>query len=263
MAEPLVKVHLHEHAGTLILNRPAKRNALSRPMLAELEQGLRDLHGQRKVRAVILTGAGPAFCSGLDLAEMRETSLAEATQAQSQWYEDAVDYRELLQLMLRFPKPLIAAINGPALASGAGLALACDIVLAAEGATFGFPEPRRGLVAGVVAPLLAFRIGGGHAARLLLGAETISAAEAHRIGAVHEIVSADHLWPRAVALAEQCAASAPEALLLTKRMLNETVGEQLDTLLSAGSAVSATARTTEAASEGLAAFLEKRPPKWP
>ena len=263
MAEPLVKVHLHEHAGTLILNRPAKRNALSRDMLAELEQGLRDLHGQRKVRAVILTGAGSAFCSGLDLAEMRETSQGEAPQAQSQWYEDAVTYREVLDLMLRFPKPIIAAINGPALAGGAGLVLACDLVLGGTEATFGFPEPRRGLVAGVVAPLLAFRIGGGRAAHLLLGAEAISASEAYRVGIFHEVVETDRLWARAVEMAAQCAASAPEALLLTKRMLNETIGEQLETLLSAGSAVSATSRTTEAAAEGLAAFLEKRPPKWP
>jgi enoyl-CoA hydratase/carnithine racemase len=164
--------------------------------------------------------------------------------------------------MLQFPKPLIAAVNGPALAGGAGLMLACDVAIAAENAIFGLPEPRRGLVAGVVSPLLAFRIGAGQAGYLLMTARTIDAAWAHRIGMVHEVVLADHLWPRAVELSKECAKGAPESLQLTKRMLNETIGEQLRTLLTAGAAVSATARTTEAAAEGLSAFLEKREPHW-
>jgi len=136
-------------------------------------------------------------------------------------------------------------------------------VLGTDAAAFGLPEPRRGLVAGMIAPLLAFRVGAGRAAYLLLSAQTITATEAHRIGLYHELVPADHLWPRANELAGQCAACAPEALLLTKRMLNETIGEHLATMLTAGAAVSATARTTEAAAEGLSAFLEKREPKWP
>jgi enoyl-CoA hydratase/carnithine racemase len=257
---PLIRINVHEHAGTIILNRPEKRNALSRALLAELSQALGDLHLERRVRAVVLTGAGPAFCAGMDLLEMRETSQQE--NPHTQWHEDAVLYRDLLETMWRYPKPIIAAVNGPAMAGGAGLLLGCDLVVAAKTATFGLPEPLRGIVAGMVAPLLHFRIGGGQAARLLLSAQTIDAAEAHRIGLFHEIVEPDHLWPRAVELAAQCARSAPEALQLTKRVLNETVGEQLPTLLSAGAAASATARTTEAAAEGLAAFLEKREPKW-
>lgn len=256
----LIRINVHEHAGTIILNRPEKRNALSRALLAELSQALGDLHLERRVRAVVLTGAGSAFCAGMDLQEMRETSQQE--NPHTQWHEDAVLYRDLLETMWRYPKPLIAAVNGPAMAGGAGLVLGCDLVVAAKTATFGLPEPLRGIVAGMVAPLLHFRIGGGQAARLLLSAQTIDAAEAHRIGLFHEIVEADHLWPQAVELAAQCARSAPEALQLTKRVLNETVGEHLPTLLSAGAAASATARTTEAAAEGLAAFLEKREPKW-
>lgn len=259
--QPHVRVHVHEHAGTIILNRPDKRNALNREMLADLRQALDDLHMERRVRAVILTGAGTAFCAGMDLAEMLETS--RSSNAAALWYEDAKAYRDLIEEMWRFPKPLIAAVNGPAVAGGAGLLLACDVVLAAETATFALPEPLRGIVAGIVAPLLAFRIGGGHAARLLLTAVTIRSAEAHRIGVFHELVQADLLWARAVEVAAQCARSAPEALQLTRRVINETVAEQLPTLLSAGAAASATARTTEAAAEGLAAFIEKREPKWP
>ena len=258
---PLVKLHVHQHTGTIILNRPEKRNALSRAMIEELGQALEELHQERRVRAVVLAASGPAFCAGMDLAEMQITSRAD--DALARWHHDSVAYRDLIETMLRFPKPLIAAVGGPAMAGGAGLALACDLVLAAESASFGLPEPRRGLVAGMVAPLLVFRIGAGRAAYLLLSAATIPAAEAYRIGIYHEIVKADHLWPRANELAGQCAACAPEALLLTKRMLNETIGEHLTTMLSAGAAVSATARTTEAATEGLAAFLEKREPIWP
>lgn len=261
MAEPLVKVHLHEHAGTIILNRPDKRNALNRSMIEQLEQAFRDLHGQRKVRSVLLMGAGETFCSGLDLAEMQETSRAD--NAQALWYEDAVALRDLLELMLRFPKPIIAAVQGAALGSGAGLALACDMIIAAKTAAFGLPEPRRGLVAGLVAPLLTFRVGSGRAAYLMLTAQTINADEAFRVGLFQEVVPADHLWPRAVELSAMVADSAPEAILLTKRLLNETIGEYLDTLFSAGAAVTATSRTTEAAAEGIAAFVEKRPPKWP
>jgi enoyl-CoA hydratase/carnithine racemase len=256
----LVQVKVNDHTGTIILDRPAKRNALTRRLLEELEQAFDDLHQEKRVRAVILTGAGTAFCAGMDLAEMRET--AESDNPDQQWGRDAVVYRDLLSQMLQFPKPIIAAVNGPAVAGGAGLVLASDIVLAAPEASFGLPEPRRGIVAGMVSPLLVFRVGGGQAARLLLSSALIDAEEAHRIGLFHQMVAADTLGAQAAEVAKECAKGAPEALLLTKRMLNETIGEHLATLLSAGAACSATARTTEAAAEGLAAFMEKREPEW-
>jgi len=261
MSDTLVRIHIHESTATVIMNRPTKRNALSRNMLAELSQAFSDLHQERRVRAVILTGSGPAFCAGLDLGEMLDAS--QTPNAYASWQSDAIAYRDLVVQMLYFPKPIIAAVNGAALAGGAGLVLAADIVIAAEGASFGLPEPRRGIVAGLVAPLLAFRVGGGPAGYLLLTATPIFASEALRLSLFHEVVHPDHLWPRAKEIAVGCAESAPEAVQLTKRMLNETVGEHLSTLLSAGAAVSATSRTTEAAREGLAAFREKRAPKWP
>ena len=254
----LVKKNLP--SGTIILNRPDKRNALSRQMMRDLAQALDDLHQERRVRAVILTGAGTAFCAGMDLAEMQSTS--QQPDAFAQWHEDAVQYREILDRMLSFPKPIIAALNGPVMAGGAGLMLASDIVIAAAEAKWGLPEPRRGIVAGLVAPLLVFRIGASHAANLLLTARTIDAAEAHRIGLVHEIVKSELVWARAQEIAGEIAQSAPESIQMTKRLLNETIGEHLGTLLTAGAADSATARTTDAAREGLAAFLEKREPKW-
>jgi len=255
-----IQVKVHAPSGTIILNRPERRNALSREMLWQIIQAFHDLHQEKRVRAVILTGAGSAFCAGMDLAEMQAT--AKEPDAQAQWYNDSVLYSELLEVMLRFPKPIIAALNGPAIAGGMGLALGSDLVLASSSASVGLPEPRRGLVAGMVSPLLAFRIGAGQAARLLVTARIIPVDEALRIGIVHEVVGDDLIWARAHELAKECAESAPEAIQLTKRMLYDTIGEHLITQLTSGAAISATARTTEAAVEGLAAFLEKRPPKW-
>jgi enoyl-CoA hydratase/carnithine racemase len=247
-------------SGTIVLSRAEKRNALTREMLAELGQSLEDFHGEKSVRAVILTGAGTAFCAGMDLGEMQAT--AAQPDAWRQWHDDSVAYRDLLERMLQFPKPIIAAVNGACVAGGLGLALASDLVIAGSDAHFGLPEPRRGIVAGMVSPLLVFRVGGGHAANLLLTARTLAAEEARRMALVQEVVAPELTWVRAHELAQEIARSAPEAIQLTKKLLNETIGEQLFTQLSLGAAASATARTTEAAAEGRAAFLEKREPKW-
>lgn len=164
--------------------------------------------------------------------------------------------------MLRFPKPIIAAVNGPAVAGGAGLVLASDLVVASNSATLGLPEPLRGIVAGIVAPLLHFRCGGSHSAYLLLTATPATAELAHRIGLFHELVDPDQVEARAFELAESCARCAPSALSLTKKMLNETIGDSMFTALATGAAISGMARTTDAAKEGLDAFLEKRDPDW-
>lgn len=257
----MIDIKVHHPSGTLILNRPKKRNALSRRMLAQMIEAFGDLHQERRVRAVIVTGAGTAFCSGLDLAEMQET--ARSADAMARWHEDMVQYKELLETMLRFPKPIIVAVNGPCVAAGAGLLLASDLILGTSTADFGVPEPRRGLVSGLVSPLLVFRIGAGRAAHLLLTAKLIDAQQALQLGIYHELTSEDRVWARAHQLAGEIAESAPESLQLTKRLLNETIGETLGTMLAAGAAASATARTTESAQEGITAFLEKRAPNWP
>lgn len=255
-----VKITTNSPSGTVILDRPEKRNALSRTVLAELQQAFEDLHQERSVRAVIVTGAGSCFCAGMDLDEMRLTASIPTRQAQ--WYQDVVSYKQLIETMLSFPKPIIAAVNGPVVAGGAGLVLAADAVVATSSAQFGLPEPRRGLVAGLVAPLVHFRVGGGIAARLLLTSQMISADQAYKWNLYHELVDEDVVWPRAHEIAQMCAEAAPTSLQLTKNLLNETIAETLNTMLSAGAAASATSRTTEAAAEGLAAFDEKRDPHW-
>ncbi len=260
MPSDAVATRVDGPVATVVLNRPDSGNALTRAMMAELRQALDDLHLEKRVRAIILTGAGDEFCVGRDLAELAggEDPMADM----ARWGDEANEYRDLLAFMLELPKPLIAAVNGPAAAGGAGLVLGCDAVVAAETATFGFPEPKRGTVAGVAAPLLAYRVGAGTAARLLVTATTIDSAEAHRLAIFHELSPFDLLWARAFELGKQAAEAAPQAIQLTKRLLYETIGEHLTTQLTSGAVASATSRFTDAAKEGLSAAEEGRPPEW-
>lgn len=256
-----VNVRVHPPSGTIVLNRPDRRNALSQRMLGQLVQALDDLHQQPRVRAIIVTGTGTAFCSGLDLSEIRQRTSEENPHLY--WGRDARQWHAVVEKMLRFPKPLIAGLNGPAMGAGAGLVLACDLVVGSNQATFGFPEPRRGLVAGVATPLLAFRLGASAAANMLLRATATGADELRSMGLFHDVVEVDQVWARAHQWAQEIAELSPQSLILTKRLLNEEVGQQLMTLLAVGAATSATAYTTESAEEGIDAFLEKRPPRWP
>jgi methylglutaconyl-CoA hydratase len=262
MSSNAIDVKVTGPVGTIVLNRPGRRNALTRSMLAQLQQSFEDLRLEKRVRAIVVTGAGSAFCAGMDVHEMHAAATLPDHEKHEDWGDTAEQYREVVTQMIELPKPIIASVNGPAVAGGAGLALASDIVVAAPAAQFGLPDARHGLVAGVVAPLLAFRVGAGTAARLLLTSSLIPAEEAHRLGIYHELIDEARLWARCVQIGEECAAGAPEAVQLTKRLLFETIGEHLSTQLSVGAAMSATSRTTEAAQEGLAAFVEKRPPEW-
>ncbi|QEG34921.1 enoyl-CoA hydratase/isomerase family protein [Bythopirellula goksoeyrii] len=259
-----VEVKLTDCVGTIVLNRPDHGNALTRLMVRQLVEAFEDLYREKRVRAIILTGAADTFCAGNDLEEIVDASslLSEWADSQERWGEDAADFRDVISRMLETPKPIIAAVNGAALSHGAGLVLACDIVVACEESVFGIPDPRRGIAAGVVAPLLSHRIGTGQAARLLLTSSIIDSAEAVRLGIFHELVEGDKTWARGVELARECAEGAPEALQLTKRLLSETIGEQLDTQLTAGAIIQATSFTTTAAEEGISAFLEERTPEW-
>ena len=256
----MLQLKKHVPSGTIILNRQDQRNALSRAMLAELKQAFSDFHQEKAIRAVIVTGAGSSFCSGVDLREVQASR--ESDQAMAIWHEDVMAMRELVHMILRFPKPVIAAVNGAAAGLGAALVLASDIVVGSPDASVVFPEGRRGLAPGLVTPLLAFRVGAGLAANVLLTGRVVDAEECLRHGLFHECVAGDALWARSHEIAEMCAASAPQSIQITKQLLNETVGDHLNTSLTSGAAASASARTTDSATEGVDAFLEKREPNW-
>ena len=152
MSSNAIDVKITGAIGTIVLNRPQRRNALSRAMLAQLAEALSDLHQEKRVRAIVLTGAGTAFCAGMDLHEMHAAATLPDAEKTQDWGDTAEAYCELVTQMIELPKPIIASVNGPAVAGGAGLVLASDIVVATSTAQFGLPEPRRGIIAGVVAP---------------------------------------------------------------------------------------------------------------
>ncbi|MFN7737787.1 MAG: enoyl-CoA hydratase/isomerase family protein [Pirellula sp.] len=257
----MIRLQKAAPSGTILLDAPATRNALSREMIQQLIDAFSDFHRDKSVRAVILSAKGDTFCSGIHLAEWHETS--QDADALDIWQEIADELQELIESMLRLPKPIIAAIDGPALGIGLGLVLASDLVIASPNARFGSPAPRFGLVSGLVSPLLAFRCGASLAARLLLGGDTIDGNEAHRVQLVHRLVNSDLIWASANEWSKEIALSSAESIQLTKRLINEMIGESVMMHLSSGAAVMATACSTEAATEGLQAFIDKRPPKFP
>ncbi len=259
----MIKVKVNGVVGTIILDRPDRCNALSREMVQQLAQAFDDLRQEKRVRGIVLTGAGPHFCSGIDLRELQETGANDDPETLGQWFADASALQALFEQMLQLPKPIIAAVDGAALGSGLGLVMASDLVVASHRSTFGVPAARVGLVSGLLAPLLHFRIGASLASQILIGASQLTAPDAKDLGFVHHLVPSDHIWVRASNWIESIAEGAAESIQLTKKVLNETVGEQLSTWLASGAAATATSLTTEAATEGLAAFASKRTPKFP
>jgi enoyl-CoA hydratase/carnithine racemase len=255
-----VQVRKDPPSGSIILNRPDRRNALSSDVVIALRQAFADLHQERGVRAVILTGTSHVFCSGSDLHEIH--AAMEDEHATDRWQEYVAEMLALLEEMLRFPKPILCAVNGIAVGSALSLMLASDLVVSSDRAKFWLPEPKRGLVSGLVAPLVQWRIGASQTARLLLLGQEWDAQQALTAGLVHQVVDDRLVWLRAQEWAKEIAASAPQSILLSKQLLNETIGESLFTQLSIGAANMATARTTDAAKEGVNAFLKKRPPDW-
>ena len=247
-------------SGTIILDHSVNRNALSRAMVGELIQAFADFHREKSVRAVILASSGSVFCSGVDLKQW--DTIVKESEPFEQWQEVASELQELVEVMLRFPKPIIAAIDGSVFGMGMALVLASDLVVASPGSRFELAAAKHGLISGLVAPLLSFRCGAGVASRMLLGAECFDAHEAHRVGIVHHLVASELVWAKANEMASKIAMGAAESVQLSKRLLNEMIGESLMTHLVSGAAMMATACSTDAAKEGLAAFAEKRDPKF-
>ena len=257
----MINVKVTAPTATITINRPEKHNALNADAIVQLRQAFADLHGQRNVKAVILTGAGETFCAGVDLNAWYRT-MQTVEGGLDSWEEVAAELQSLIEMMMRFPKVIISAIDGGAIGFGFALLLASDLVVASERAYFHLPAPKFGLVSGHVAPLLYFRFGGSVAARVLLGNERIEGRVAHNLGWVHRLVPSDQIWVAANEWATDIASGAAESLQMTKRLLNEMIGESMFDALSSGASALATMCTSEVAVEGLAAFVEKRQPKF-
>lgn len=286
--------------ATLTLNRPEKRNAISPEMIAELLAALDEIE-RSPARAAILTGAGKAFCSGMDLEALKELAVqaaqaephseAEAQEPPTAGVMDvavrvlkgqaeepapsspmaeptelALDSSRRLARMFRriydFPKPLIAAVNGAAIAGGCGIATLCDFTLAVPEAKFGYTEVRIGFVPAIVSVFLIRQVGEKRARDLLLTGRIIDAEEAYYLGLVSEIVVAEKLMDRARELAGQLLENSPTSLSYTKRLLSSLSQHDIDHALELAVEANARIRSTPDFHEGLSAFIEKRKPVW-
>src|SRR5580698_8327673 len=243
--------------ATITLNRPDKRNAISFELIDDLLSALKEVETSDAI-VLILTGAGRAFSSGMDLDNLR----ALIGRSPEQNLKDSEKMVQLFRSLYEFPKVTIAAVNGAAIAGGTGLALLCDFTLAVPEAKFGYTEVRIGFVPAIVSTFLLRQVGEKQARDLLLTGRIIGAEEAHRLGLVTEVVAPDKLEERVRELVASLLKNSPASLLATKRLLKTFSAAKLDRQIGAAIEENARIRTTEDFREGVSSFLEKRKPEW-
>lgn len=243
--------------ATITLTRAEKRNAISFAMMDELLAALDDVEAAQE-RVAIITGSGKAFCAGMDLDGLR----ALATQTQGEHLQDSRRMAKMFCRIYGFPKPVIAAVNGAAIAGGCGIATLADFTLAVPETKFGYTEVKIGFIPALVSVFLRRQVGEKHARELLLSGRIIDAEEAHRLGLVSEIVPADKLSARAREVASTLIASSPSSIAGTKRLLVRNDEEAIHAEIERAIHANAEIRSTDDFREGLVAFLEKREPKW-
>lgn len=250
---------LYQHRGraaVITMNRPDRRNALSRGLIAALGDAFRRAAEDPAARCVILTGTGQAFCAGMDLDELRGTLGADSDKV----WDDASKLSALYGFIYSLPKPTIAAVNGAAVAGGAGLVSVCDLAVAVPEARIGYPEVRRGLVAAMVMPHLLRHVGERTARFLLLTGDLLSASDALQVRFFNAVVSPDSLMKTADDWAHSIAEGGPWALKQTKELLRQYSPQAIP--VEELARASAEPRLTEECRQGLSAFFEKRPAPW-
>jgi methylglutaconyl-CoA hydratase len=258
MTESLVRYELAPPAAVLTLNRADKRNALSRQLIDAIKDAFERAQSDAAARCVILTGAGNVFCAGMDLAELSES--LDRPKEQTPIWDDALRLARVYDLIYTFPKPTIVAVNGAAVAGGAGLVTVCDLAVSIPEAKFGYPEVRRGLVAAMVMPHLLRHVGERCARYLLLTGELIDAAEALRIGLINEIVPTEQIREKALSWARSLSEGGPDALARTKNLLHRFSRQTLS--VEEAAKASAAPRLTDECQQGLRAFFNKQPAPW-
>ena len=253
-----VKLDFDPPSACITLNRPQVRNALSPELVTHFHTALDQVQERDDVAALIITGEGAAFCGGADLKVLREI----AAQTVEQAHQDSQNLMNFFRRIYEFPKPVIAAVNGPAIGGGCGLASVSDIVLAAEDAVFGYPEVRVGFVPALVAVFLVRICGEKTARELLLTGRVFSAQEAQEMGLVNHVVAKESLLEKAQELVREISPNSPTALRLTKEIMKDLPGLSLEKGLIAALQLNTLIRTTEDFKEGISSFLEKRRAQW-
>ena len=254
MSAPVV-VSCADAVGALTLNRPEKRNALDAATVEGLKAGIAELSHDDAVRVITLTGAGPDFCAGADLAQLARIA------AGADPLENVRDAQALGDLFIRIrhaPKPVIALVRGNALAGGAGLVAACDLVLAADDAVFGYPEVHLGFVPAMVMAMLRRAVGEKCAFELVARGNRISAIEAQRLGLVNRVYAPADFDNESHAYVSDLANRSASALSLSKRLLYGMDGMSFEEAIARGAEINALARNTDDCREGVRRFLEKK-----
>ena len=254
-----VETTLTHGVATLRLNRPETHNAFDEVMILELTEALAAAGADAGVRVVVLRGAGKSFCSGGDLGWMQRM----AGFSDSENRADAAALARMLRTLDRCPKPVLAVVQGSAMGGGVGLVAASDIAIASDQAVFALSEARLGLVPATISPYVIEAIGARACRRYFLTGERFAAAEAYRLGLVHEICADDRIEARVAAVVEALLASAPGAQATAKELIRQVANAPLDpALIDSTAATIARVRSGEEAREGITAFFAKRQPNW-
>jgi methylglutaconyl-CoA hydratase len=258
-ASDVVVVQIDPTSGvaTVSLNRPDKRNALSAELVDELADAIGWADSDERIRVIMLRGEGKDFCAGADLAalsEMMEESVEEQL-------IDADALGDLFMIMRRVEKPVVAAVQGHALAGGCGLATACDIVLAADDAKFGYPEVKIGFVPAMVIAMLRRAVGEKRAFDLVTTGRIIDAETAERYGIVHHVFPAADFEESAQLFVEELGERSASAIALCKRLIYQTERHSFEAAIRAGAEMNVLARLTEDYKEGVRGFVEKQAKK--
>lgn len=255
----LIKTRIENRAGWLTLNRPEKKNALNAELVGEIKQVLKDWADNDAVKVMVITGEGNTFSAGADLAMLQ--SLQSASLEDN--IRDSTHLSEMFELLYTFPKLIIGALNGHAIAGGCGLATACDITIAKKSAKIGYSETRIGFVPAIVSKLVVQKVGDTQARRLLLLAEILNASEAASIGLITKVVD-DSDFENAVQNTLDAALTqvSAQALKQTKQLLRDIETLPAEKAFKHAIGVNAEARGSEDCKKGIAAFLAKKPISW-
>jgi methylglutaconyl-CoA hydratase len=254
-----LELHFERGVETVTLNRPELRNAFNDEVIAELTAVFLEIGKRDEVRCVVLAGNGPAFCAGADLNWMKRM----ATYTRDENIEDASALARLLEVIWRCPQPTIARVHGDTYAGGTGLVAVCDMAVAAEGAVFCLSEVKLGLIPATISPYVIRAMGPRAAHRYFLTAERFSAAEAHRIGFVHEVVKADALDAKVAEVAGALVQAGPQAIKACKKLLHDVAGHEITAGLVRRTVEGiADIRASDEGREGVQSFLGKRKPGW-
>ncbi|QEA12403.1 enoyl-CoA hydratase/isomerase family protein [Comamonas flocculans] len=254
-----VHTDMQGHVATITLTRAEVRNAFNDEVIAELTQAFTDLGGRADVRAIVLAAEGPAFCAGADLNWMRR--MADYTRGEN--LADAAKLAEMLRVIYECPKPTIARVQGDVYAGGMGLVAACDLAVSVDSAHFCLSEVRLGLAPATISPYVIRAMGARAAHRYFLTAERFSAAEAHRIGFVHEVVAAEQLDATVAAWLKALTSASPNAVRVCKQLVRDVAEREITPALVAATVQGiADIRASDEGKEGVQSFLQKRKPNW-